>query len=559
LLASLWDRELRLTRINQWIERSDRPLLGLAILSLLLYLMDLRGLPLWAALLVDHFNMLTDVVFVIDLVLKLIAQGRVYADSPWFLIDFLSCLPVLDTLANDLFPLRAIRFVRGFRILRILRGLRVLRALKTIPAFEQFEREGSLAHEQHAYHRGMNLVLLALTGVVLISIVGFRRSMETEYLHQIDRALTGGVSTAHLRDLGGSVIPPDSPDFLRRRAIVDGREHDIYFDLGSIDRQINRIEFFLTLGMLFSMFLFMYILAYQHLDVTQAQLRGLLNLALPRQVAERFIAEPEVYRTKCRMPATILFMDFVGFTQACEELADDPDRLSLHLEAAMDRLVSELARHDMIIDKFIGDAVMSFRGGPLVTGSASDHALRAVQAAINSIKALDELNDIYFHKVKIGGASDDDCLIGAFGTSARLTYTILGDGVNLAARLEPASAQCGTQNLFAESTYLLSSNHPEFTWRRWGRIKVVGKSEPVVVFEAFDTETLGDPTFVATFHRALEAFERNDFEQARDLFALADTQRTGGDQPSRDYVVRCDTLLQSGMPVGWQPVFETHK
>ena len=112
----------------------------------------------------------------------------------------------------------------------------------------------------------------------------------------------------------------------------------------------------------------MYIMAYHQLDVTQAQLRGLLNLALPRQVAERFVIDPTAYSQKSRMPATIMFMDFVGFTQTCEELAHDPDPLSAHLEAAMDRLVGELVKHDLIIDKFIGDAVMSFRGGPLVGG-----------------------------------------------------------------------------------------------------------------------------------------------------------------------------------------------
>ena len=145
----------------------------------------------------------------------------------------------------------------------------------------------------------------------------------------------------------------------------------------------------------------------------------------------------------------------------------------------MDRLVGELVEHDLIIDKFIGDAVMSFRGGPLVAGDPAEHAYRAVRAALDSIKALAALNDPYFHRVKIGGASADDCLIGAFGTSARLSYTILGDGVNLAARLEPASAQCGTQNLFCETTYRLCAGRPDLVWRRWGRIRVAGKSEPV--------------------------------------------------------------------------------
>ena len=208
-------------------------------------------------------------------------------------------------------------------------------------------------------------------------------------------------------------------------------------------------------------------------------------------------------------------MDFVGFTQTCERLARDPDTISAHLETAMDRLVGELVKHDLIIDKFIGDAIMSFRGGPLVTGDLPEHSYRAVRAALDSTKALEALDDPYFKRVKIGGASADDCLIGAFGTSARLSYTILGDGVNLAARLEPASGQCGTQNLFCEITHRLCASHPDLIWRRWGRIRVVGKSEPITVFEAFDAVDIGDPLFITTYHRALEAFERNDFEPAR--------------------------------------------
>jgi adenylate cyclase len=252
-------------------------------------------------------------------------------------------------------------------------------------------------------------------------------------------------------------------------------------------------------------------------------------------------------------------MDFVGFTRTCEGLAHDPDELSAHLEAAMDRLVGELVKYDMIIDKFIGDAIMSFRGGPLVHGDPPEHAYRAVRSALASTRALAALNDSYFHRVKIGGASSDACLIGAFGTSARLSYTILGDGVNLAARLEPASGQCGTRNLFCEYTQELCADRTDLAWRRWGRIRVAGKAYPLNVYEAFDVAAEGDLTFIATFHRALDAFERNDFDLARDLFLLADTQRNGGDEPSRGYVHWCEKLLLGGPPVGWEPIFDTHK
>jgi adenylate cyclase len=326
-----------------------------------------------------------------------------------------------------------------------------------------------------------------------------------------------------------------------------------------VDEQSDAVEFFVILGMMFSMLFLMYILAYHQLDVTQAQLRGLLSMALPKQVSERFMADPQSYAQKSRMPATIIFMDLVGFTKTCEGLAHDPDQLSTHLEKTMDRLVSELIKYDMIIDKFIGDAVMSFRGGPLVSGEPAEHAYRAVRAALASTRALESLDDPFFRRVKIGGASADDCLIGAFGTSARLSYTILGDGVNLAARLEPASAHCGTSNLFCGRTQSLCADRPDLVWRRWGRIRVAGKSSPVDVYEAFDLGENGDTHFIATYQRALSEFESHDFNRARDLFLLANSQRRGGDEPSRIHISQCDRLLLSGMPAGWEPVLDIIK
>jgi adenylate cyclase len=547
------------SRLERLIEAMDRPLLVLAVLTMVLYLLDLRG---WLGLGLTGLSVVSlaiDAIFVVDLILKLVAYGTSYVQSPWFLIDLISCLPMLDVLANGILPLRAIRFVRGLRILRVLRGLRILRALRTIPAFEQFLKEAPETRDQKRLHRYMNLGLVALTVGVLVIIVGVRKEVEGSYRQQVDAETRPGVSRSELRALGGSLEPPPHPEFYEKTIKVDGVERVAYFDLRRVEERSDEVEFFLILGMVLMMLFLMYIIAYHQLDMTQAQLRGLLNLALPKQVAERFVVDPGTYTQKSRMPATVMFMDFVGFTHICERLAHDPDELSRHLEAAMDRLVCELVKHDLIIDKFIGDAVMSFRGGPLVTGTPAEHAHRAVRAALDSTRALEALNDPYFRRVKIGGASCDDCLIGAFGTSARLSYTILGDGVNLAARLEPASAQCGTRNLFAESTHRLCDGRDDLLWRRWGRVRVLGKSAPVDVYEAFDAEEVGDPAFLDTFRRGLEAFEANDFDAARDLFLQADAQRPGGDEPSRGYADWCERLQMDGAPAGWEPVLETHK
>ncbi len=545
-------------RLEHLIETMDRPLLVLAIVTVVLYLLDLRNMLDWAGPIYLIVTLLIDFVFLFDLVLKLRTFGKEYIRTPWFLIDLLSCLPVLDVLVNGLLPLRAIRFIRGFRILRILRGLRVLRALRRIPAFHQLVKEVHESEANQRYHRSMTFAMVSLTLLVLIIIVGVRRQMELEFRAWIDANLHQAADPEALHALGGSLTRPTTPS-VHRKIVVDDHQLDVFFSLERLETRANEFEFFLILGMMITMLYFMYIMTWHQFDLAQTQLRGLLNLALPKQVAEQFVIDPHCYEKKSRMPATIVFMDFVGFTQTCEKLADDPDRLSSHLEQAMDRLVAELIRHDLIIDKFIGDAIMSFRGGPLVKGTPEEHAYRAVRAGLDSLKALESLGDPYFRRVKIGGASSDDCLIGAFGTSGRLSYTILGDAVNIAARLEPASAQCGTRNLFEESTFLLCADRDDLAWRRWGQVRVVGRSCPIAVYEAFDADPAVDLSFIATFHRALEAFEHNDFDRARDLFLLANSQRDGDDPPSQGYIGWCESLLLEGPPVGWEPVFETHK
>lgn len=545
-------------RLERLIEAMDRPLLALAIVTMAFYLFDLRGMLDWTGSGYLIVALLIDFLFVFDLVLKLRTFGREYIQTPWFLIDLLSCVPVLDILAAGVLPLRAMRFIRGFRILRILRGLRVLRALRSIPAFHELVKD--LPNEQNRhFQRTMTIAMVTLTTLVLVIVVVARREMEIRYIARIDSHIHQVDDDESLQILGGTLVRPRDQRFVTRTVLVDGRPLVAYFGLENVEERADEFEFFLILGMMITMLYFMYIMAYHQHDVSQAQLRGLLNLALPRQVAERFMVDPNCYDQKLRAPATIVFMDFVGFSQTCQNLAHDPDQLSAHLEAAMDRLVGELIRHDLIIDKFIGDAVMSFRGGSMVEGTPAEHAYRAVRAGLDSVQALAELNDPYFRHVKIGGASSDDCLIGAFGTSARLSYTILGDAVNVAARLEPASAQCGTQNLFEESTYRLCAGRLDITWRRWGQIRVEGRSLPVTVYEAFDSQDRTDLGFIGTFQRALEAFEHNDFDRARDLFLLANSQRDGGDPPSRGYIGWCESLLLEGPPVGWEPVFDTHK
>jgi class 3 adenylate cyclase len=470
------------------IESADKPLLALAIVAVILYLLELRGIvsPSGHARIV---SIALDMLFIVDVLLKLIVRRRRYLRSAWLMTDILSCLPGILLLANVPW-LQAVQFTRLFRVLRVLRGLRVLRSLQFMPSLARVAVEQD--EEGRHFRIGMN-VAVSIYAAIFVGVLAWLR---TEFVSE--------------------------PRFL------------------------DNAEFFLVIGALLATALFLYLIHSQLRETSWNQLRTLLNIALPYQVAEHFLSHPEAYKERYRAPATVVFIDFVGFSATSEKLRDEVKTLAEHLELVMDAVVERLVEHDLIIDKFIGDAVMAFRGGPLVKGDASDHAQRVVRAALEAAGVLADINDPYFAHVKIGCASDDECMIGAFGTSRRLSYTILGDGVNLAARLEPASAQCGTQTLFCDETHRLCGEMPGIAWRRWGTIRVKGKAEPQAVWEAFDTSRVPDIAFIKPYEDARESFERGDIETARPLFISADTVRPGGDKPSRLHLAWCADLIAKG-------------
>ncbi|MEA2630214.1 MAG: adenylate cyclase, partial [Chloroflexota bacterium] len=188
----------RTRRIESLVDAMDRPLLILALVTMVLYLIDLRGLIGWGRPAYAVLTVLIDFIFLFDLILKLRAFGAAYVQTPWFLIDFLSCLPVLDVVASGITSFRPIRFIRGFRILRILRGLRVLRALRSIPVFEHLMNEAPATESGRKFHRAMNLAMVLLTFVILGITVWVRKEKEGEYLRQVAAATRDDSSPAEL-------------------------------------------------------------------------------------------------------------------------------------------------------------------------------------------------------------------------------------------------------------------------------------------------------------------------------------------------------------------------
>ncbi len=483
---------------DDWIERFERPMLVLAVIAVAVYMAELQGV--WKTLgVTEAYNiasMLIDTVFALDLLVKLRMRGGRYVGTPWFLVDLLSTLPILTH--TQLLPpaMQGLRFVRTFRLFRVLRTLRALRVLRSMTVFDLVQGPAS--------------------------------EVELETQRNLERALSAVV-------LGFAAF------FLGIAWFAD-----------TTDEQ----EFWLVLGTVVGMSLMLVIVRFQLPAIAASQVRGLLNIALPHQVAREFLNNPDNYNRTEAAPATVIFCDITGFTTAVEELGADTDRLKKHLEEALEALVEAHIHQDLIVDKFIGDAVMSFRGGPHVDGTEQEHAYRVVRAALDGCRALAAQNNPLFTGVKIGGASSKAALIGTFGTSRRLSYTILGDRVNLAARLEGACNKLGVRTLFCARTRALCGETPDVAWRRVGRVRVSGKDERVEVFEAFDTSEHVD--WIPEYETAVALYEVADFDDARKGFERVVAAREDGDGPSKRYIGLCDQF-KDGTPEGWEPVLVTRK
>ncbi len=494
-------------RAARLLDRAEGPMLALALVSVALYLGDLRGF--WVAVgaggLYGPAMLAIDLVFLADLLAKAVLLGRPYLKSAWFFIDLASTVPVLGAFGAapegvfGLRVLRELRFIRAMRALRMLRAVRALRAL----SFLRFTEEDT--RESRAFGR-------ALYASVTVYAAAFLLCMRW----------------VHAR-----------------------------WPAGTADAQAA--EFVVVLASALGMGLVLVVCRFQIPDLSMRHVRGLLNLALPRQVAEHFLSHPEAYdRVQCA-PATVAFTDIRDFTSTVEGLGSDLYGVKEQLERLLDVVVGVHQKYDLIVDKFIGDCVMSFRGGELVPGEPAEHARRVVRAGLESQRAAALLQDCPFSALKVGGASSADCLIGTFGTSYRLAYTVMGDVVNLAARLEPACKTTGAANLFCENTRHLAGDGAGLLWREVGVLRVPGKAKTAKVFEAFEEDSAADWAWLRGYRQGLEEYSCKNFGKAILHFSEADRLRPGGDGVSRMYCGLCGRLLENPPPEDWAPVIETRK
>jgi adenylate cyclase len=224
--------------------------------------------------------------------------------------------------------------------------------------------------------------------------------------------------------------------------------------------------------------------AYQYFveDREKRKMKRLFGRYVSRDVYEQLTAHPELAELGGkRREMTVLFSDIRGFTSVTEK--GNPEELVGQLNEYFSRMVEIVFRHKGTVDKFVGDMVMALFGAPL---DDPDHAEHAVQAAIDMVRELGELNKAWVERgmtpLDIGvGINSGDMIAGNIGSSSIMSYTVIGDNVNLGSRLESLNKDYKTRIIMSDATRTRLRN--TYETRPLGDVKVKGKTRAVAIYE----------------------------------------------------------------------------
>ncbi|NJB68734.1 adenylate cyclase [Desulfobaculum xiamenense] len=288
----------------------------------------------------------------------------------------------------------------------------------------------------------------------------------------------------------------------------------------------------------------------------EKRLKGTLARYMTKEVADRLLeAGEDVLGGKMQM-ATILFSDIRSFTTLSEQLGAE-ETVSM-LNEYFTLMVDEIFGHGGILDKYIGDAIMAVFGTPFSTGEDEDNAVRA---GIGMMRALHAFNvgrsESSKPPINIGiGINTNPVVVGNIGSLRRMDYTCIGDGVNLAARLESACKTYRTNLLVSEFTR--ERLRGEYMIREVDLITVKGKTRPVAVFEVLDyhtSETYPDMARALDIYaQALDAYRAREFERGLGLFESI-LILNPNDGLAAVYTVRCKHFMAEPPPEDWHGVW----
>lgn len=295
--------------------------------------------------------------------------------------------------------------------------------------------------------------------------------------------------------------------------------------------------------------------------VTERKQKVLIKSMFSRYVSptvvDELVAHPEKLRLGGeRKELTVFFSDIEKFTSISEKIM--PEHLVAILNEYLTAMTEIILAHNGTLDKYQGDGIVAFWGAPI---PQNDHALRACRAAVEMQTQLADMRQRWQqeHKPHLNvriGLNTGEMVVGNMGGTDRFDYTVIGDSVNLGARLEGANKQYRTNMMISENTYQHVQQH--VITRELDLLVVAGKTEPIHVYELMgmtdDKISAARMKFIEYYTRGLASYRSRQWEEAITCFEHA-LEQVPEDYPSQIYIERSHMYRSTPPPNNWNGVF----
>ncbi|HUB95896.1 MAG TPA: GAF domain-containing protein [Stellaceae bacterium] len=292
-------------------------------------------------------------------------------------------------------------------------------------------------------------------------------------------------------------------------------------------------------------------------DITrEKRVRSTMSRYMAKEVVDRLLASGDEMLKGSSHIATVLFSDIRQFTMLTEAMS--PQQTVAMLNEYFSEMVEVVLKHGGMLDKYIGDALMAIFGAPVEDVGDVD---RAMTVASDMVRALEQLNarriGAGMTPIDIGiGLATGEVLAGSVGSVKRMEYTVIGDTVNLAARLESANKHYGTRILISGAT--AEGMSAPAIMRRIDVLQVKGKSRPTDVYELMSYHTPHSfpnlARVIALYEKGFKLYQTRDWAGATAQFMEA-LDLAPNDKPSRVFLDRCRYYLRHPPSEDWNGVW----
>lgn len=319
-----------------------------------------------------------------------------------------------------------------------------------------------------------------------------------------------------------------------------------FFDQGLM---INILYFLLGLVLTYALTT---LYKYKFADYQKNLVKKMFGKYVSPELAKELMCNPEAIKLGgAKKEVTIFFSDIRGFTSLSEKMT--PEELIYMLNQYLTEMTDIVMANKGMVDKYIGDAVMAFWGGLI---GLKNHAESSAKASLQMITALEKINQKLksqnLPEIKIGiGLNTGEVIIGNVGSQQRLNYTVIGDSVNLASRLEGLTKQYGVLIIISEATNIQITNN--YLTRYLDLITVKGKEKPVTIYELMDYQK-EKPVWLETFSAGIKLYQAQEWEQALEKFNKILLEQPN-DGPTKVYIKRCLEYIKKPPANTWDGIY----